>query len=207
MKGMKKILVLLVAVCALFISCQKENTLKEVDDVCTKMDDSNFMKYCYDKFDVNHDGRVSMQEAAAVKRISCGGITSLKGIEYFTTITELRCEENDLTSLDVSKNTQLTVIDCSDNILTSLDVSKNTQLTALYCYKNNLTSLDVSKNTQLKKLNIGFQGVGVSPYNFNNVTVYYSAGQPVDDWKEMASNWEYGDLSIRASDFITWKQK
>ena len=140
---------------ALFLasSCEKENTLKKVDDVCTKMEDSNFMKYCYDNFDVNKDGMVSMQEAAAVKRISfsSSSTTSLKGIEYFTTITYLYCECI-LTSLDVSKNTQLTELYCFDNNLTSLDVSKNTRLTKLYCDYNNLTSLDVSKNTQLTLL-------------------------------------------------------
>ena len=100
---MKKILVCFLATCSLVFSCQKEDTIKEVDDVCTTMDDSNFMKYCYDNFDVNNDGKVSMQEAAAVKYVSCEGryITSLKGIEYFTTITELVCYKNNLISLDV----------------------------------------------------------------------------------------------------------
>ena len=135
-------------------SCEKENTLKEVDDVCTKMEDSKFMKYCYENFDVNNDGKVSMQEAAAVKRISCDreGITSLKGIEYFTTITYLDCHSNNLTSLDLFKNTQLTYLDCHGNNLTSLDLPKNTQLESLDCSSNNLTSLDLSKNTQLTDL-------------------------------------------------------
>ena len=101
------------------------------------------------------------------------GITSLKGIEYFTALTELFCYgnqltsldlskntaltrlvclENQLTSLDVSKNTALEYLDCSINQLTSLDVSKNTALTSLYCGLNELTSLDVSKNTALTEL-------------------------------------------------------
>ena len=101
------------------------------------------------------------------------GITSLKGIEYFTALTELfcygnqltsldlskntaleflQCPTNLLTSLDVSKNTALEYLDCSNNQLTSLDVSKNTALTELFCYGNQLTSLDVSKNTALTRL-------------------------------------------------------
>ncbi len=34
---------------ALFLasSCEKENTLKKVDDVCTKMEDSNFMNLAH----------------------------------------------------------------------------------------------------------------------------------------------------------------
>lgn len=59
-----------------------------------------------------------------------------------------------LTSLDVSKNTDLTTLECSGNIgLTSLDLSNNTALTHLSCNAcAGLTSLDVSKNTNLTNL-------------------------------------------------------
>ena len=40
-----------------------------------------------------------------------------------------------------------------ENNLTELDVSKNTKLTRLNVYKNLLTFLDVSNNKALKKLN------------------------------------------------------
>ena len=68
-------------------------------------------------------------------------------------ITELDCMGCNLTSLDVSKNTELRVLWCNGNQLTNLDVSKNTALTELYCYRNHLSSLDVSKNTALTWLN------------------------------------------------------
>ena len=57
--------------------------------------------------------------------------------------------KNQLTSLDVSKNTKLENLYCDENQLTSLNVSKNTNLTYLWCDKNQLTSLDVSNNTKL----------------------------------------------------------
>ena len=79
-------------------------------------------------------------------------LTSLQGIEYFESLTELVCYYNQLTSLDVSANTALTVLDCSSNSLTSLDVSANTALTELWCGYNQLTSLDVSANTALTTL-------------------------------------------------------
>ena len=127
---MKKILVLLVAACAMLVSCQKEPPLKKSDDVCRKMEDAAFKKFCYDNFDSNHDGTISTKEAAEVKTIICKGfnITSIKGIEFFTEITQLDCSHNNLTSLDLSKNTRLNSLDCSYNNLTSLDVSKNTLL-------------------------------------------------------------------------------
>ncbi len=80
-------------------------------------------------------------------------IQSLKGIEFFTGLEWLLCNGNQLTALDVSKNTALTSLDCGNNQLTSLDVSKNTALTNLNCSNNQLTSLDVSKSTALTNLN------------------------------------------------------
>ena len=66
-----------------------------------------------------------------------------------TALTQLWCSANRLTALDVSKNTALTYLDCYGNQLTALDVSNNTALTGLQCSGNQLTALDVSKNTNL----------------------------------------------------------
>ena len=41
-------------------------------------------------------------------------ISDLTGIEHFTALEELDCSYNNLTSLDVSKNTELKTLDCSD---------------------------------------------------------------------------------------------
>ena len=73
----------------------------------------------------------------------------------FDNLTYLDLLANNLTSLDVSNNTQLTTLICGNNNLTSLDVSNNTQLTILGAYANNLTSLDVSNNTLLTELTLG----------------------------------------------------
>ena len=81
-----------------------------------------------------------------------GALTSLQGIEYFESLTFLKCDSNQLTTLDVSANTALTFLMCNSNQLTSLDVSANTALTYLYCHSNQLTKLDVSANTALTYL-------------------------------------------------------
>ena len=105
--------------------------------------------------DKDADGYLSDEEIAAVTElyVSEKNIASLKGIEFFTALTLLYCYNNQLTSLDVSKNTVLEALFCSLNHLTSLDVSKNTALTLLFCSSNQLASLDVSKNTALTELN------------------------------------------------------
>ena len=81
-----------------------------------------------------------------------GELTSLKGIEYFTSLKTLWCSSNQLTSLDVSNNPALVNLDCSSNQLTSLDVSNNPALVDLDCAGNQLTSLDVSNNLALESL-------------------------------------------------------
>ena len=118
--------------------------------------------YHYDssvKLDQNGDGIFSEEERNAVTSIDLYNgykgqkLTSLQGIDFFPNLELLSCSRNQLTELDVSKNTKLTWLGCIENQLTELDVSKNTALEELYCYENNLTSLDVSKNTALKMLN------------------------------------------------------
>lgn len=84
--------------------------------------------------------------------INQANIKDLTGIELFPNLEKLDCKNNNLTRLDVSKNTKLTVLYCEYNHLTSLDLSKNTKLTELNCRDNQLTSLDLSKNTALTKL-------------------------------------------------------
>lgn len=84
--------------------------------------------------------------------VSNQGIKTLKGIEYFTGLKTLFCTKNQLTSLDLNKNTALNSLYCSDNQLTSLNITGCKALTGLYCYNNKLSTLNVSGNTTLTKL-------------------------------------------------------
>lgn len=101
-------------------------------------------------------------------------IKSLKGIEYFTSLTSLNCWGDEITSLDLSHNTALkklnisanynlvldlskvsttlTWLDCSATATKELDLSKQTALEYLNCESNKMERLDVSNNTALKTL-------------------------------------------------------
>ena len=105
-----------------------------IDD--TNFPDANF-RTIVEYYDTNKDSSLSDTEIAAVEEIDCydKGISNLKGIEYFTALRSLNCGCNQLTSLDVSKNTALTDLRCNYNQLTSLDVS-NTDMDDLNCYDN-----------------------------------------------------------------------
>ena len=116
--------------------------------------DDNFRAYVSENFDKDTNGYLSDEEIANVTEVNVISreINDLKGIEYFTAITKLYCGSNNLTTLDVSRNTLLEKLTCSSNHLTALDVSNNMALTTLECHSNALTALDVSKNTSLKTL-------------------------------------------------------
>ena len=81
-------------------------------------------------------------------------ITDLTGIEDFISLTNLTCNSNQITSLDLSNNTALTRLQCYDNQLTSIDVTQNTALTFLNVNINQLESIDLSQNTLLTTLGI-----------------------------------------------------
>jgi len=92
-------------------------------------------------------------------------------------ITHLICEGNQLTHLDVSKNTSLASLSCSNNKLTKLDLSNNAMLTNLYCYENQLSNIDVSQSTlltsfdcrdnKIKSLNVS-NNISLKHFNCSN---------------------------------------
>ena len=153
----RKLLTALLALCAALCLLPALALAEGAADVAidpTNFPDANFRTYV-STFDTDNDDRLTTAELAAVKsmRLIRRSIGDLKGIEHFTALTKLLCQNNQLTSLDVSKNTALEELDCGDNQLTSLDVSANTALKQLYCMNNPLTALDVSANTALTDLN------------------------------------------------------
>jgi len=122
----------------------------------TLIPDPNFEKALID-FGIDNgtiDGKVLTAKVSGIANLDVrnNGITDLTGLQDFLSLTFLSCSDNQLTSLDVTKNTALIVLDCQNNSISSLDVTKNTALTDLFCGANQLTSLDVTKNTALTNL-------------------------------------------------------
>ena len=116
--------------------------------------DKAFREYLKATFDKNGDKKLHPAERNAVKEIIVQdmNISNLYGIQFFPHLKHLDCSNNQLTELDVSKNTELVTLDCSGNELTSLDVHENTALEYLSCSKNQLTELNVRQNAALQSL-------------------------------------------------------
>ena len=124
-----------------------------IDDTIM-IDDYELDKYIRYYYDTDKDNRISRKEAEKVTEIYCQnlGIKTLKGIEWFPALEILSCSDNQLTSIDLSRNTQLRELYCHNNMLNDLDVSRNNKLTLLSCSQNKIRALDLSQNTILSEL-------------------------------------------------------
>ena len=127
----------------------------EKDINATNFPDENFRKCISDEYiDSDGNGKVSLYEMRKCWFIGCRDmeINDLTGVDLFENLSYLSCGDNNLKSLDVSKNYSLDKVFCDNNKLSNLDVSKNAGLKQLVCDNNNLSSLDVSSNTALEYL-------------------------------------------------------
>ncbi|MBO5962521.1 MAG: leucine-rich repeat protein [Alistipes sp.] len=83
-------------------------------DYCEKLEDVEFMRYCYEKFDINGDKILSESEAKAIRAVNIDSkqnIYSVKGIEYFVNLESFQAYNAiALRTLDLSKNTNLRTI-------------------------------------------------------------------------------------------------
>ncbi|WP_369013403.1 T9SS type A sorting domain-containing protein [Flavobacterium anhuiense] len=91
------------------------------------------------------NGKITIANASSVTNLnlSNSNVTDLTGIEYFTSLITLDVSNNQLTTVDVSKNLELETLNASSNQLTTLDLSKNTRLRIVYVVNNPLVYLNL----------------------------------------------------------------
>ena len=87
--------------------------------------DEAFRALLAEAVDSNGDSLLSTLETRRVSELNCSGlgIADLTGIEHFTQLVALNCENNELTALDVSSNKLLSEIYCGGNRLATLDLT------------------------------------------------------------------------------------
>jgi len=87
-------------------------------------------------------------------------ISDLTGIEDFDALITLKCNNNFLSTLNITQNFMLKTLYCYENTLTGLDITQNTSLIELQCYINSITSLNISNNPLLSFLACGNNPLG-----------------------------------------------
>ncbi len=114
--------------------------------------DDKFRAYLRsDEIDKDGDGKLSQRELSRANNLKCNGlgISNLEGVQYFYELNYLLCDDNNLTSIDVSRNSKLLTLSCRNNQLTKLNVSQNSELTSLYITGNSISDINLKNNKKL----------------------------------------------------------
>ncbi|MFD2942580.1 T9SS type A sorting domain-containing protein [Flavobacterium notoginsengisoli] len=103
---------------------------------------------------IDKDGKNGKVTTASISSLTTlnlnnSGVSDLTGIEDFTALERIDAENNQLKTLDFTKNTKLKTLVIRNNQLTSLNVDNCLDLEYLNCENNQLTFLDVSNNIKL----------------------------------------------------------
>ena len=170
---MKTLTILFVTVIMMGVGCSKNEDsgnnpdkpdkpsplpdLPDPDDVCSCMDDIIFMQYCYDNFDVNKDGKVSVIEANAARKIDINSeCASVKGIERFPNIEILSLNGSSITELDLRYNLKLKSLSCQDRQLTTV-LLPNTLMAIAFNGCSSLTEIHLPDNlTSIRSYTFNF---------------------------------------------------
>ncbi len=121
-------------------------------------------------------------------------------------LAELNCSNNHLAALDITNSPNLFYLSCSNNLLTTLDLSTQMHLNYLYCEHNLLTNLDVGNLTTLQWFNFGNPGLNpVQVTTLQNLAYlgFYGGLQTTLDVSALVNLTQIGirDSSIQTLDF------
>jgi hypothetical protein len=145
---------------SLFFCCMALSQIAsaEVAIDATNFPDATFRKYVTYWYDKDKSGGLSADEITNGKTnvvlVAKYNISSVKGIEYLTSVNYLQCTGCPLTTADLSSNTNLAYINFGDSKLETINLGKLAVLDTLLCPSNQLTSIDVSQCPALKSLDV-----------------------------------------------------
>ena len=126
-----------------------------VNGQTTAIPDSNFEKALIDLgYDDVIDGQVLTPNISSVSTldVSLKNISSLSGIEDFSSLDYLKCFGNSLTSLDISENLNLNWVECWNNSISNLNIDGLTNLNHLDCSFNQLSIIDLTNNDAIEEI-------------------------------------------------------
>lgn len=103
--------------------------------------------------DITGDGQIQEFEASIVNHLELqnSNISNLVGIEYFTSLQTLYCDNNSISFL-ILNNPSLEFLYCSNNQIPYLNLTNCPNLKTVLCNNNQLNGINVSTNNNLEIL-------------------------------------------------------
>ena len=121
---------------------------------------------------------MTKEDVEGITRLYCSGrnISDTTGLDKLTNLESLSLYDNNITSIDVSKNTKLTNLELYENQISSITgLDKLTELTHLDLEYNNLSTIDISKNKLLETIYFSHNKIEgeLDLSNYDNLTDIY----------------------------------
>lgn len=115
------------------------------------------------KIDADGDGKITFEEAAAVKELQLGFdlkpestvdcVTDITGLEYFTSLETLSLKFNSVSDIKpIEGISTLKVLILGENPISSINLDKLGELTDLRLYGTNISEIDLTKTPKLESL-------------------------------------------------------
>lgn len=115
------------------------------------------------KIDADGDGKITFEEASAVKELNLGFaekpestvdcVTDITGLEYFTSLETLNLKFNSVSDIKpIEGISTLKVLILGENPISSINLDKLGELTDLRLYGTNISEIDLSKTPKLESL-------------------------------------------------------
>jgi Leucine-rich repeat (LRR) protein len=116
-------------------------------------------QFSYHKIDTNSNGEIEQSEALAVCQLSIQNqnISDLTGIEYFTNLKNLGCQNNNLSIVNLSQLINLQTFVCDNNQFATIDLSGLDALKIFICKNNQSCVQLISATNLLFRVSIGLR--------------------------------------------------
>ena len=136
-----------------------DNTIQFADKVLER----RLLEMTEPKIDADGDGKITFEEAAAVKELQLGFdvkpestvdcVTDITGLEYFTSLETLSLKYNKVSDIKpIEGISTLKVLILGENPISSINLDKLGELTDLRLYGTNISDIDLTKTPKLESL-------------------------------------------------------
>ena len=136
-----------------------DNTIHFADKVLER----RLLQMTEPKIDADGDGKITFEEAAAVKELQLGFdvepestvdcVTDITGLEYFTSLETLSLKYNRVSDIKpIEGISTLKVLILGENPISSINLDKLGELTDLRLYGTNISDIDLTKTPKLESL-------------------------------------------------------
>lgn len=136
-----------------------DNTIHFADKVLER----RLLEMTEPKIDADGDGKITFEEAAAVKELQLGFdlkpestvdcVTDITGLEYFTSLETLSLKYNNVSDIKpIEGISTLKVLILGENPISSINLDVLGELTDLRLYGTNISDIDLTKTPKLESL-------------------------------------------------------